>query len=80
MVFKEILNVPEGGDNKIELITSNVSGSLRRVNGTVTVAGVTTTGQQHPLSVNDEFKLHIISNNTQTFNLKYNESIILLPI
>ncbi len=41
----------------------------------VTVATATTTGQQHGLSINDEFKLHITSDRTQTFNLKYNENI-----
>ena len=64
-----------GDDNKIETITDNLTGSLRRVNGTVTVATATTTGQQHGLSLNDEFKLHITSNRTQTFDLRYNENI-----
>ena len=64
-----------GDDNKIETITDNLTGSLRRVNGTVTVATATTTGQQHGLSLNDEFKLHITSDRTQTFDLRYNENI-----
>ena len=64
-----------GDDNKIETITDNISGSLRRVNGTVTVATATTTGQQHGLSINDEFELHITSGRTQTFDLRYNENI-----
>ena len=72
--FKEVLTTG-GDDHKIELVTDNVSGSLRRVNGTVTVATATTSGQQHQLSVNDQFELHITSNQTQTFNLKYNETI-----
>ena len=38
-----------------------------------TVATATTSGQQHALSLNDEFRLHITSNVVQTFNLKYNE-------
>ena len=50
-------------------------GSLRKVNGTVTVATSATTGQHHALSVGDEFELHLTTNKTQTFNLKYNESI-----
>ncbi len=74
--FKEILRGTNNeDDHKIELITNNISGSLRRVNGTVTVATANTTGNQHALSVNDKFKLNITSNQTQTFNLKYNESI-----
>ena len=72
--FKEVLTTG-GDDHKIELIVNNISGSLRRVNGTVTVATATTTGNQHSLSVNDQFKLHITPKQTQTFNLKYNESI-----
>ena len=48
---------------------------MRKVNGTVTVATATTSGQQHALSINDEFRLHITSNVVQTFNLKYNENI-----
>jgi len=67
-------------DIKIELITNNISGSLRKINGTVTVATATTSGQQHGLSLNDNFKLHIKSNKIQTFNLKYNESIRKLVI
>ena len=58
-------------DFKLELITDNIFGSLRKVNGTVTVATATTSGQQHALSLDDEFKLHITSNVIQTFNLKY---------
>ena len=64
-----------GDDNKIQTITDNISGSLRRVNGTVTVATATTTGQQHGLSVGDKFKLDIKSDRTEIFNLKYNETI-----
>ena len=76
--FKEILTeegVTKEDDNSIEIITDNLSGSLRRVNGTVTVATATTTGQQHDLSVNDNFRLHVTSNKTQTFDLRYNENI-----
>ena len=72
--FKEVLTTG-GDDNKLELLTNNVFGSLRKVNGTVTVATSATTGQHHALSVGDEFELHLTSNKTQTFNLKYNESI-----
>ena len=72
--FKEILTTG-GDDNKLELLTDNVFGSLRKVNGTVTVATSGTTGQHHALSVDDEFELHLTTNKTQTFNLKYNESI-----
>ena len=69
-------NIQVGGDdNKIETITDNITGSLRKVNGTVTVATATTTGQQHGLSVNDEFELHITSDRIQTFDLRYNENI-----
>mgnify|MGYP003131805803 CR=1 FL=1 len=76
--FKEILTNTGSvsqDDFKLELITDNISGSLRKVNGTVTVATATTSGQQHALSINDEFRLHITSNVVQTFNLKYNENI-----
>jgi hypothetical protein len=72
--FKEVLTTG-GDDNKLELLTNNVFGSLRKVNGTVTVATSATTGQHHALSVGDEFELHLTTNKTQTFNLKYNESI-----
>ena len=72
--FKEI-NSSVGDDNKIEKISENISGFARRVNGIVTVATATTTGQQHGLSVNDEFKLHITSDKTQTFDFRYNSSI-----
>ena len=72
--FKQIIT--GSTDNaKLELITNNVIGQLRKVNGTVTVATATTTGQQHGLSVGDKFKLDIKSNRTETFNLKYNENI-----
>jgi len=72
--FTQVLTTG-GDDNKLETITDNLSGSLRRVNGTVTVATATTTGQQHNLSVNDNFELHVTSNKTQTFDLRYNENI-----
>ena len=74
-LFFTSVQTTAGDDNKIETITDNISGSLRRVNGTVTVATATTTGQQHGLSVNDEFELHITSDRTQTFDLRYNENI-----
>ena len=78
--FKEVITnelnpAEEDDDNSIEIITDNLSGSLRRVNGTVTVATATTTGQQHGLSINDNFELHVTSNKTQTFDLRYNETI-----
>ena len=76
--FKEVLTNTGSefqDDFRIELITDNVLGSLRKVNGTVTVATATTTGQQHGINLNDNFKLHIKSNRVQTFSLKYNESI-----
>jgi len=81
--FKEILKntgSESQDDFKLELITDNIFGSLRKVNGTVTVATATTSGQQHALSLDDEFKLHITSNVIQTFNLKYNENIRKLVI
>ncbi len=65
-----------GDDHKIEKIVDNVTGFLRKVDGTVTVAGIgTTIGNQHGLSVNDKFKLHITSNKTQTFDFRYNSAI-----
>jgi len=75
--FKQITTgISTGSDNvKLELITNNITGQLRKINGTVTVATATTTGQQHGLSVGDKFKLDIKSNKTQIFNLKYNETI-----
>ena len=60
---------------KLELILNNVTGDAKRVNGTVTVATATTIGQQHGLSVGDEFKLDITSKQTQTFDFRYNENI-----
>jgi len=72
--FTSVLTVG-GDDNKIETITDNLTGSLRRVNGTVTVATATTIGQQHGMSVGDDFELHIKSDKTQTFDLRYNENI-----
>ena len=74
-LFFRSVTTTAGDDNKIEAITDNISGSLRRVNGTVTVASATTIGQQHGLSLNDEFELHVTSNKTQTFDLRYNENI-----
>jgi len=74
-VFFTEIKTTGGDDNKLELITNNIFGSLRKVNGTVTVATSGTTGQHHALSVGDEFELHLTTNKTQTFNLKYNESI-----
>ena len=74
LFFRSVVTTA-GDDNKIERIVNNLSGSLRRVNGTVTVASATTTGQQHGLSLNDEFELHVTSNRTQTFDLRYNENI-----
>ena len=75
--FKQIITgISTGSDNvKLELISNNITGQLRKVNGTVTVATATTTGQQHGLSVGDKFRLDIKSNRTETFNLKYNETI-----
>ena len=76
--FKEVLvDIREEfkDDHKIEKIVDNISGFLRKVNGTVNVLSETTTGQQHGLSVNDKFKLHITSNNVQTFDLRYNSTI-----
>ena len=77
--FKEVIvDIREefGDDHKIEKIVDNVTGFLRKVDGTVTVAGIgTTTGNQHGLSVNDKFKLHITSNKTQTFDFRYNSTI-----
>tara|TARA_S200000501_G_scaffold377668_1_gene436867 strand:+ start:1825 stop:12261 length:10437 start_codon:yes stop_codon:yes gene_type:complete len=60
---------------KLELVFNNVTGDATRVNGTVTVATGTTIGQQHGLSVGDEFKLDIKSKQTQTFDFRYNENI-----
>ena len=80
--FKQIITGSStGSDNaKLESITNNITGQLRKVNGTVTVATATTTGQQHGLSVNDKFKLDIKSSKTEIFNLKYNETIRKLVI
>jgi len=74
-LFFTSVQTTAGDDNKIETITDNLTGSLRRVNGTVTVATATTIGQQHGLSVGDDFELHIQSNKIQTFDLRYNENI-----
>ncbi len=79
-LFFRSVTTTAGDDNKIEAIINNISGSLRRVNGTVTVAAATTIGQQHGLSLNDEFELHVTSNKTQTFDLRYNENIRKLVI
>ena len=69
--FKQI--VTGSTDNaKLELLLNNITGDATRVNGTVTVATATTIGQQHGLSVNDEFKLDITSKQTQTFDFRYN--------
>ncbi|MEC8552941.1 MAG: hypothetical protein VXY93_20780, partial [Pseudomonadota bacterium] len=76
--FKEVIvdvRAEFGDDHKIEKITDNLSGFLRKVDGTVNVLSETTTGQQHGLSVNDKFKLHITSNKVQTFDLRYNSNI-----
>ena len=43
-LFFASVDIVGGDDNKIETITNNITGSLRRVNGTVTVATATTTG------------------------------------
>ena len=74
-IFFESINISNGDDNKIERITENISGFVRKINGTVTVATATTTGQQHGLSERDKFELHITSSNTQTFDLRYNSTI-----
>ena len=74
-IFFTSINSSVGDDNKIEKITEKVSGFARRVDGTVTVSVGSTSGQQHGLSVNDEFKLHITSDKTQTFNFRYNSTI-----
>ena len=74
-IFFTSINSSVGDDNKIEKISEKVSGFARRVDGTVTVSVGSTSGQQHGLSVNDEFELHITSDNTQTFNFKYNSTI-----
>ena len=74
-IFFKQIETTAGDDNKIEIITDNLSGSLKRVNGTVTVATATTVGQQHNLSIGDEFELHVTSDKTQTFDLRYNENI-----
>ena len=74
-LFFKSIDTTAGDHNKIEAITNNISGSLRRVNGTVTVAAATTIGQQHGLSTGDHFELHITPNETQTFDLRYNENI-----
>ena len=74
-LFFASIDIVGGDDNKIETITDNITGSLRKINGTVTVATATTTGQQHNLSVGDNFELHIQPNRTQTFDLRYNENI-----
>ena len=72
--FKQIIT--SGSDNvKLELITNNITGDAKRVNGTVTVATATSTGQQHGLNVGDEFKLNLKSKEIQTFDFRYNESI-----
>jgi len=75
--FADVLvnDVEVEDSNKIETVTNNISGELTRVNGTVTVATATTTGQQHGLSVGDKFNLNITSNKVQNFDLKYNENI-----
>ena len=74
-IFFKQIETTAGDDNKIEIITDNLSGSLKRVNGAVTVATATTVGQQHNLSIGDEFELHVTSDKTQTFDLRYNENI-----
>ena len=75
--FKEIITDSNIGvdDFKIESIINNITGNLRRVDGTVTVSTSTTTGQQHGLSVGDKFDLNIKSNKTQTFDFRFNEVI-----
>ena len=65
-LFFASIDIVGGDDNKIETITDNITGSLRKINGTVTVATANTTGNQHALSINDKFKLNITSNQTQT--------------
>ena len=72
--FKQIIT--GSTDNaKIELLFDNITGDATRVNGTVTVATASTIGQQHGLSVGDEFKLDITSKQTQSFDFRYNENI-----
>ena len=75
--FKQIITDSDidVDDFKIESIINNISGKLRRVNGTVTVSTATTTGQQHGLSVGDKFDLNIKSNKIQTFDFRFNEVI-----
>ena len=72
--FKEILTTA-GDNNKIETISETITGRLRRVNGKVVVSTSNTTGQHHGLSIGDEFRLNITSDRTQTFDLRFNETI-----
>ena len=72
--FKEVLTTA-GDNNKIETLSDNITGKLRRVNGKVVVSTSTTTGQQHGLSIGDEFRLNITSDRIQTFDFKFNETI-----
>ncbi len=74
-IYYQRVETSGGDNNKLEIIKENISGSLTKVNGLVTVAAATTIGQQHGLSLNDEFDLDIKSDRTQTFNLKYNENL-----
>ena len=74
-IYYQRVETSGGDNNKLEIIKENISGSLTKVNGLVTVAAATTIGQQHGLSLNEEFNLDIKSNRTQTFDLRYNENL-----
>ena len=59
--------------NSLEVIRENITGSLEKVNATVSVAAATTTGNQHSIIAGDKVRLDITSNEERTIPLKYND-------